>query len=94
MPHFFIGINEKVDNQTICITDSENYRHIARALRARAGEKLLLIDENQIQYESVVNEITNKEITVCVENSYKSCIQYRQKYIIDSGGRQNEQLLG
>lgn len=71
MPHFFINSNDvKADRITIC--DKENYNHIAKSLRIRKGEKLLLIDENQIQYETVVDEITNKEITVYVENSYKS----------------------
>ncbi len=72
MPHFFIN-SKDVNNNKITISDKENYTHIAKSLRAKIGEKILLIDENQIQYETVVNEITNKEITVCVENSYKSC---------------------
>lgn len=71
MPHFFINSKDvKSDRITIC--DKENYIHIAKSLRTKIGEKLLLIDENQIQYETVVEEITNKEITVYVENSYKS----------------------
>ena len=48
MPHFFIDSNNKTDNK-IVVSDADNYRHIARSLRARCGEKLLLIDENQIQ---------------------------------------------
>ena len=38
MPHFFVNSKDKQDNQ-IVISDTENYRHIARSLRARAGEK-------------------------------------------------------
>lgn len=72
MPHFFIK-SENVNNNEILISDKENYNHIAKSLRAKVGEKLLLIDENQIQYETVIKEITQKEITVNVENSYKSC---------------------
>ena len=49
MPHFFIDSRNRV-NDIITINDSENYRHIARALRARVGESLLLIDEFQVQY--------------------------------------------
>lgn len=41
-------------------------------MRVRAGEKLLLIDENKIQYETVVEQITSREITAKIENSYKS----------------------
>ena len=52
MPHFFIESKNVIDNFAT-ISDSENYRHIAKALRARVGEKLLLIDENQIQYETL-----------------------------------------
>ena len=44
MPHFFISSSSRNDNKII-ISDNENYNHIARSLRARRGEKLLLIDE-------------------------------------------------
>ena len=61
MPHFFIN-SKDVNNNKITISDKENYTHIAKSLRAKVGEKILLIDENQIQYESVVNEITNNSL--------------------------------
>ena len=71
MPHFFIK-KENITDNTVIINDKENYRHIARALRARAGENLLLIDENQMQYETVITEITNNEIICEVKKSYSS----------------------
>ncbi len=72
MPHFFIN-SAIVKGNSAAISDRENYNHIAKSLRIKTGEKLLLIDENQIQYETVVKQVTNKEIIVNVENSYKSC---------------------
>lgn len=72
MPHFFIGINDKINNNLVTIRDRENYRHIARALRARAGENLLLIDSEQIQYETVISQITNDEIVCEIKKSYPS----------------------
>ena len=71
MPHFFIDSNNKTDNK-ITISDADNYRHIARSLRARCGEKLLLIDENQIQYETKISEINSKEVICEIEKSYLS----------------------
>lgn len=71
MPHFFIN-SENINNDKIAINDKENYKHIAKALRIRKGEKLLLIDENQIQYETVVDEVTTNEVIARIENSYKS----------------------
>ncbi len=71
MPHFFIK-QENLNSGFIRINDNENYRHIARALRARAGETLLLIDEKQIQYETVITEITANEILCRVNKSYPS----------------------
>ena len=71
MPHFFIE-SKNLENNVIKIDDVENYRHIAKALRIRVGEGLLLIDENRIQYETVVKEVTSKEIFCSVENSYPS----------------------
>ena len=72
MPHFFLGVNDSLDGSLITIADSENYRHIARALRARVGEKLLFIDENQIQYETTIIKITNSEIICEINKSYLS----------------------
>ena len=71
MPHFFVNSKDKQDNQ-IVISDADNYRHIARSLRARAGEKLLLIDEKQIQYETLISEINSKEIFCEIQKSYPS----------------------
>lgn len=71
MPHFFIDSKNKLDNKII-INDSENYRHIARALRTRVGEKLLLIDESQIQYETSIAEINSNEIICEIDKFYPS----------------------
>lgn len=71
MPHFFIK-SEQVKDNKISINDKENYFHIARSLRARTGEKLLLIDENKIQYETTIESITNSEITAKIYKSYPS----------------------
>lgn len=71
MPHFFINSKDIADN-TIQICDKENYNHIARSLRAKVGEKLLLIDENQIQYHTEISEITNSNIKAKIEKSYPS----------------------
>lgn len=71
MPHFFINSKQVNDNK-IEISDKDTYRHIARALRSRVGESLLLIDENQIQYETIIENITNSSIFASVEKSYKS----------------------
>lgn len=71
MPHFFINSNSKTENKII-VSDTDNYRHIARSLRVRVGENLLLIDENQIQYETKIKEINSKEIICEVEKSYPS----------------------
>ena len=72
MPHFFFGENDKIEKNLVTITDKDNYRHIARALRAKIGEKLLLIDSNHIQYETVISKITNNEIECEIQNSYPS----------------------
>ena len=71
MPHFFIESKSK-KGEKIIIADADNYKHIARSLRARVGERLLLIDENQIQYETVIEKIDNNSIEVLIEKNYKS----------------------
>ena len=71
MPHFFISSNN-VDNDKITICDKENYNHIARSLRIRKGENLLLIDENKIQYRTVVEDVTKDEIITKIIATEKS----------------------
>ena len=71
MPQFLISSNN-VENNMIKISDKENYNHIAKSLRIKKGEKLLLIDENQIQYETTVSDVNAGEIVATIKNSYKS----------------------
>ena len=71
MPHFFIN-SDQIENNTVTISDKENYSHIARSLRARTGENLLLIDENKIQYETTIELITNNKIEAKINKSYPS----------------------
>ena len=71
MPHFFV---EKIaiQGEFIKISDKENYNHIARSLHMKVGEKLLIVDDEQIQYETVIKEITSNTIISCIEKSYPS----------------------
>lgn len=69
MPHFFI--NSKSVNGNI-IEFQEDYRHLVKSLRLRAGESLKLIDENQICYETKVKEIKTSSVVAEIEKSYKS----------------------
>ena len=71
MPHFFIN-SKQVVNNIVEVSDKENYQHIAKSLRTRVGETLLLIDENQIQYETTISEITNSKVITKVDKSYPS----------------------
>lgn len=71
MPHFFIN-SKTVENSTITISDKENYNHIAKSLRSKIGENILLIDENQIQYEGKIKTINSGTIEVEVTKYYKS----------------------
>ena len=63
MPHFFIKSDCLSENK-IYVGDKENYNHIVRSLRVNIGEKLLLIDENEIEYETKVLAI-DKNSVVC-----------------------------
>ncbi|MGN1152631.1 MAG: RsmE family RNA methyltransferase [Candidatus Gastranaerophilaceae bacterium] len=71
MPHFFINSKNKNGNM-IRINDSSNYQHIVKSLRTSVGEKLLLIDETEVEYLTIIEEITKTEIVVKIIDSYKS----------------------
>lgn len=71
MPHFFIN-SKSVDNDEIIVSDKENYNHIVKSLRAKVGETLLLIDENEVEYKTKITEIENKSIKTKIESFAKS----------------------
>ncbi len=71
MPHFFIS-SEDVNNDIAVITDKENYHHIARVLRAKTGETITLVDENQTQYKVIIENVDSKSITTKVVDMKKS----------------------
>lgn len=71
MPHFFVN-SKDVMNYHITISDKENYAHIVKSLRSKKGEKILLIDETQTQYEGKIEDITSTSVVVEILKKYKS----------------------
>lgn len=64
--------SENVKDNKILVDDKENFNHIVKSLRAKVGEDLLLIDENEIEYQTKIESIDNKSFTAVIENAHKS----------------------
>lgn len=93
MPHFFINTNIIKEN-FVTITDKENYNHIVKSLRSKIGEKILLIDEKQIQHEGEILKITQNSIEIKIIKSYKSTRNLDFKlYLAQSPLRSDSQSL-
>ncbi len=71
MPHFLIKTEYIFDN-TIKISDKDLYKHIIKVMRSKNGEKLLFLDENEIQYETVIEDIQSSFFTCKITKKYKS----------------------
>lgn len=71
MPHFLISQNSIEDN-CIRISDKDLYRHIIKVMRKKIGEKLLFLDENEMQYETVITKINNSDFEAEIKTKYKS----------------------
>ncbi len=71
MPHFLIK-SENIKDNKIFISDNELYKHVIKALRSKTGERLLFLDENQIQYETKLSEINKNDFACTIEKQYKS----------------------
>lgn len=71
MPHFLINTKD-VHNNKIEINDKELYRHIIIVKRAKKGERLLFIDEKEIQYETILTEIKQDGFCAEITSSYRS----------------------
>lgn len=71
MPHFFINSKNDINDDIITISfENDNYRHIAKSLRAKKGEYLLFIDENEIEYKTKAINI-NKDMICAKIVSFK-----------------------
>lgn len=71
MPHFFT--TSEIPKDIFIITpDDVNFNHLTKSLRIKAGENILLIDGNQVQYEGLVQNVTQQSIEVKIVKSYKS----------------------
>lgn len=93
MPHFFID-SKTVKDKVITIYDKENYNHIVRSLRSKIGENILLIDENQIQYEGTIEDISTGSIEIKITKSYKSKRELKfNLYLAQSPLRSDSQSL-
>lgn len=71
MPHFLIKTAD-ISNDTVTVKDSDLYRHIIKVMRSKTGEKLLFLDENEIQYETVLKNIFSDYFECRIIKQYKS----------------------
>lgn len=71
MPHFLIDSNT-VSNNIIKVLDKDLYKHIIKVLRAKNNEKLLFLDENEIQYETILKKIESTFFECEITKKYKS----------------------
>ena len=92
MPHFFIS-TKSIHNNEIYVNDKENYNHIVKSLRIKEGESLLLIDENETEYETTVTEIKKDTIICAISKSQKSKRDLRYNlYLAQSPLKSDAQL--
>lgn len=71
MPHFIIK-SENIKRKVINISDKDLYKHIIKVMRSKPGEKILFLDENKIQYETILKNIESDYFTCNIISRYKS----------------------
>ena len=71
MPHFLFETKNIIDNK-IVIRDKELYNHLIKVRRTKISENLLFLDENEIQYETILKEISSNEFVCEIQKQYKS----------------------
>ena len=62
MPHFLIK-KEEINDEYIKLLNNENLFHITKVLRAKIGEKIKFIDENQNVYLCSIEDITKNSLS-------------------------------
>lgn len=54
-----------------CKISGENAKHIEKSLRMKIGEQITLIDSNGIQHNGIIDNFTDGEVTVKVQENFK-----------------------
>jgi len=67
MPQFPI-LTQNIQNNQVVISDKKLIRHISLVLRLKINDELLLIDEAQKVYTTVITSISRDEITAKIEH--------------------------
>lgn len=71
MPHFLIN-SSQIEDKKIVVGKGELFNHLTRSLRLRKGEKVLFLDENEIQYETTALEFNSLSAIFDINKKYKS----------------------
>ena len=71
MPHFLIKKSDIAENKVI-IKDKDLYKHIIKVFRAKIGEKILFLDEEENQYETILSKIQSDLFEAEIIKKYKS----------------------
>ena len=71
MPQFPIKTKD-ISEKKITITDKNLIKHIVNVLRLKVNSELLLLDENEISYNTVITETTKEKIVAEILSSEKS----------------------
>ena len=61
MPHFLIK-KEEIKNNIIELIDNENFFHLTKVLRIKAGQKVKFIDESKNVYHCEIKEVNKKTL--------------------------------
>ncbi len=71
MPHFFIK-SENIKDNIIRIDDKDLLKHLVLSLRLKNGEKIKLIDENEISYECTAENVSKTLVEARIDSFQKS----------------------
>ena len=72
MPHFFIKKENIFENEIVIQSNDDNYGHLVKSLRIKSGETVLFIDENEIEYNTIIDKIDKKHLSAKIISFEKS----------------------
>lgn len=65
-----------------CTISGENAKHIEKSLRMKIGEEITLVDDNGIQHNGTINNISQGLVTVKVNESFKCINEPNTKVVL------------
>ncbi len=84
MIKFFVE-KENITGSTVYIDDRDDVRHLVRVLRSKIGDRIVISDKSEWEYEAEIEEISKDEVKLRITDKQKIASEPETKVVLYQG---------